>query len=65
MFVHAVNLKRRIAVLDDGTQLPITYLFDAHGEMVDDADEASTFVCGISGMWFHEKLADFEGGRMN
>lgn len=58
--VVAVNLTQRIAVLDDGTQLPVTDLLDRDGRHTDDVEEAAAFVAGPwNGMWFGCGMGDF------
>lgn len=49
----------RYAVLEDGTMLPITNLFDIDGDETDDPDEAVSFVAGEGGVWVSGSCDDF------
>lgn len=55
----AINRFGMVALLDDGTTVPITNLFDADGEETDDPDEAVTFVAGEGDRWFTGECADY------
>ena len=46
MSVTAAQWFSRVALLDDGTTVPITNLLDEFGDETDDPDEAVTFVAG-------------------
>lgn len=59
--VTAINLERRLALLDDGRTVPITNLFDASGDDTNDAAEAAGFVAGAGREWFADSVADYEG----
>ena len=63
--IVAVNVERRIAILDDGTQIPVTNLLDADGDEALDPLEATAFVAGPGpqGQWFAAKFEDFGSGR--
>lgn len=49
--VRTINLDTLEVLLDDGTVLPITDMFDDDGEECD-ADEAVSIVAGIQGVGF-------------
>lgn len=58
--VVAVNLAKRMALLDDGRVLPITDLFDHLGEETDSAFHATSFVAGEGRDWFSDAIAPYE-----
>jgi hypothetical protein len=60
--VVAVNLTQRIAVLDDGSTLPVAQLLDRYGRHTDDVEEAAAFVAGptINGQWIGCGMGDFK-----
>lgn len=50
--IPAINIFSRFALLDDGTIVPVTNLFDADGDETNDPDEAVVFVAGEGDRWF-------------
>lgn len=58
--VEAVNLAGRIAVLTDGSSVPVTVMFDSWGDETQDAARCVTFVCGAGDLWFSCRRDDFE-----
>jgi hypothetical protein len=59
--VHAVCYPLRLVVLDDGTECPITNLFDAEGDETDDIDEATAAVAKIDDdNWLSIDLTQFD-----
>lgn len=58
--VVAVNLGKRIALLDDGSVIPITDMLDADGDITDDPEDAVTAVAGADAEWLAFSLCDFE-----
>jgi hypothetical protein len=57
--IHAINLHRRMAVLTDGSYVPITNLIDCAGMDTDNPDEAVTFVAGAKTTWRVGLIRDF------
>lgn len=57
--VYAVNIHRRLAVLDDGTHLRITDMFDAYGDTCG-PDEASSCVATDGETWWAIDLSWFD-----
>lgn len=60
MAINAVKALSRLALLSDGTTVPITNLLDADGDETDDPNEAVSFVAGEGDRWFTGLCADFE-----
>ena len=60
MSVNAAKWFSRVALLDDGTTVPITNLLDEFGDETDDPDEAVTFVAGDGERWFSGLCADYD-----
>jgi LDH2 family malate/lactate/ureidoglycolate dehydrogenase len=60
MGIQALNIPQRLALLSDGSTVPITNLFDALGDETTDPAEAVAFVCGRSGHWLCDLIANFE-----
>jgi len=58
--VDAINAFTRFAVLNDGTTVPVTGLYDADGEETNDPDQAVTFVAGEGDRWFSGLCSEFE-----
>ena len=50
----------RVALLSDGTTVPITNLLDEFGDETDDPDEAVTFVAGDGDQWFAGLCSDYD-----
>lgn len=50
----------RVALLSDGTTVPITNLLDEFGDETDDPDEAVTFVAGDGDQWFTGLCSDYD-----
>lgn len=63
MYVQALNIATRLALLADGTAVPITNLFDAWGEETDEPAHAVSFVCGVGRLWFSDLISRFETVR--
>jgi hypothetical protein len=63
--VAAVNVSKCIAVLEDGSLVPITNLFDAWGDECAPEDAVSA-VAGPTqeGSWISLDLAEFEGAPL-
>lgn len=59
MDVEAINLTEKLAVLNNGTLVPITTFLDSMGEEVDACDAVSG-VCGSGNEWFVFVISDFE-----
>lgn len=59
--VQAINLGRRIALLNDGSTVPVTNLLDADGDETEAPAEAVGFVAGEGRTWFAGRVADYEG----
>lgn len=59
--VDAVNLAGRLALLSDGTSLPVTNMFDRFGEETDDPQAATAFVAGAGTLWFSGDLRNTRG----
>lgn len=59
MDVEAINLTEKVAVLNNGTLVPITTFLDSCGMEVD-ATEAVSGVCGSGSEWFVFVISDFE-----
>jgi hypothetical protein len=57
--VQALNLTGRLALLTDGTTVPITNLFDLAGDETDDLAEAVSFVCGTGQHWWSDLISAF------
>lgn len=51
--IATINLARRIAITEDGQQLPVTDMFDEFGDDCDDIEECVVCVAGpdSTGMW--------------
>lgn len=60
MSAVAIKTFSRLALLNDGTTVPITNLFDADGDETDDPDLAVSFVAGEADRWFTGLCADYE-----
>jgi hypothetical protein len=60
MVVEAANWPARVAILTDGTTVPVTHLFDADGDETSDTSEAVSFVAGEGDLWFSGLCADYE-----
>jgi len=58
--VDAIKRLSRVALLSDGSTVPIVALFDCDGEETDDPDEAVAFTAGEPGRWFSGLCADYE-----
>ena len=55
--VTSIHLSGRLALLDDGTTVPITVLVDACGDETTDEDDAVAFVCGSDERgWFSDLI---------
>lgn len=66
LYVHAINLKAKLAVLSDGRMVPITKMFNAYGQQVVKWRKATRIVCGIDGVgWFTDYVASFDKKGMN
>lgn len=59
--VDAINLRRKMALLNDGSTVPITKLFDDDGDDTDDLESAVSFTAGpaSNGKWYSGAVADF------
>lgn len=60
LYVQAVNLRERVALLSDGSTVPVTRMMDSDGDDTDDIAECKGFVCGREGIWFFRMMADYE-----
>lgn len=58
--VQAINLSRRLALISDGSTVPVTNLLDADGDEAAAPEEAVGFVAGEGGTWFAGLLSDYE-----
>jgi hypothetical protein len=58
--VQALNVSARLALLSDGTTVPITDLFDAGGANTENPAEAVGFVCGAGGFWICDLISSFD-----
>lgn len=56
--IEAVNFDGRIALLTDGTTVPVT-LIDGNGDETDEVDAAVAFVCGRGGVWFSDLVSNY------
>lgn len=56
---EAIKVFSRLALLSDGTTVPITNLFDGDGDETDDPDEAVSFVAGDGDRWFTGLVSDY------
>ena len=63
--VQLINRGRRIALLSDGQDVPITNWLNAEGEC--DPDEAMFCVCGpcLGGNWYCVDLQEFDAATIN
>ncbi len=59
MTVDALKTFARLALLSDGSTVPVTNLYDADGNETDDPNEAATFVAGEGDKWFSGAVSDF------
>lgn len=59
--VACINVKQRIAITEDGQELPITHCFDSDGDDCD-SDDAVTVVAGPDrdGLWLRIDMAAFD-----
>jgi LDH2 family malate/lactate/ureidoglycolate dehydrogenase len=46
--IAAVNLAKRLAITDDGKEVPVTAMFDNNGEKTDEAADAVAVVIEIA-----------------
>jgi hypothetical protein len=61
--IVAVNVWRRIAILDDDTVFALTNLYDDGGDETEDADDAASAVGQLpNGQWVAFPLSDFDDG---
>ena len=62
MEVACVNRKLRVAIMEDGQELPVTNMFDGFGEETDDVDDAVSCVAGpdADGMWVSIDFTEME-----
>lgn len=58
--VEAVNLAGRFVLLTDGRTVPITNLFDGHGDETAELDDVVSFVAGEGQQWFAAPMRKFE-----
>lgn len=67
MKIEAINLGRKLALTDDGVQLPITDMFDEDGDTTDDLDKVAAVVIKASEtMWIVEHVKWYDrSGRLN
>ncbi len=54
--IEAINLVKRVALLADGTCVPITNIFDEDGDETDDINEAVAFVAGRGLDWWSDDV---------
>jgi len=59
LYVAAINLGQRRAVLSDGTEVPITNLVSEDDDEADPED-AVALVCGRQDAWFTCLLSEFD-----
>lgn len=57
---EAIKLFSRVALLSDGTTVPITNLYDEEGDETDAPDEAVSFVAGDGDRWLSGLVNDYE-----
>ena len=59
--ICAIDINHRIAVVDDGTLIPIITLVDDCGDETSDLVEAFGFVAGpYRGTWFTGRISSFD-----
>ena len=60
--IACVNRALRVAVTEDGQELPVTNMFDGDGDETDDVDAAVTCVAGPDkdGLWLTIDFAEME-----
>lgn len=59
--VACIHLTRRVAITEDGQEMPVTHFFDANGDDCD-CDEAVSCVAGPDkdGLWLQIDLSFFD-----
>ena len=60
MRVVAVKLAARVALLSDGSTVPVVMLLDDEGDETDITHDAVSFVAGEGSLWFAERCGDYE-----
>lgn len=60
MPITFIDLDARTVTLDDGSELPITVMYDAEENETDDPDRAERIVAGAGDVWFSIVLSEIE-----
>ena len=58
--VDAINLGRRLALLNTGATVPISTFFDEDGDETDQPSEAVAFIVFLGGLWFTGAVASYD-----
>jgi len=59
VYIQALNLSHRLALLSDDRIVPVTHLFDNTGQETATLTDAVAFVCGRGDLWIADLIANY------